>query len=343
MHTIDRYHRQTLLPQIGHQGQRRLAESSALLIGCGALGTTIADQLARAGVGHLILVDRDIVELTNLQRQTLFDERDVREAAPKAVAAARRLREINSSIEITPVVSDVHPGSIQELLREKVDLIVDGTDNVATRYLINDLATKHRINWIYGAAVGVEGRVFSIIPSGPCLRCVFPTPPSPGELPTCDTAGVLGMNAAIVGSMQAIEALRILTDQARGPTLLKLDPWAWRFRSIDLSDARNSDCPCCGKHDFEFLNAPSGQGALTLCGRNAVQVRPAHPPRLHLDEVATRLSKSGRTEKTPWFIRCILDDPAGISLTLFQDGRALIHGTSDLVRAKSIYARFIGQ
>lgn len=339
---MNRYHRQMLLPQIGPDAQQRLAGSRALLVGCGALGTTIADQLVRAGLGHLTLVDRDIVELTNLQRQTLFDERDAREGRPKAVAAAERLRAVNSSVQIDPVVADVHCGNIEDMSGGGFDLLLDGTDNVSTRYLLNDLAVKRAIPWVYGAAVGVEGRVMAVIPGGPCLRCVFATPPGPGELETCDTAGVLGMNAAIVGAFQAVEAMRILTGQARPPALLTIDAWNWRIRAVDLADGRRADCPCCGRKEFRFLDAPAGDSALTLCGRNAVQVRPTARVEIDLNQLAEKLKSAGRIDQTAYLLRCWLVDPAEISLTVFADGRALVQGTSDLLRAKSIYARFIG-
>lgn len=339
---MNRYHRQMLLPQIGPDAQQRLVGSRALLVGCGALGTTIADQLVRAGLGHLTLVDRDIVELTNLQRQTLFDERNAREGRPKAVAAAQRLRAVNSSVQIEPVVADVHSGNVEDLFGGGFDLLLDGTDNVSTRYLVNDLAVKRAIPWVYGAAVGVEGRVMGVIPGGACLRCVFPSPPGPGELETCDTAGVLGMNAAIVGALQAIEAVRILSGQPRPPALLTVDAWNWRIRAIDLTDARRADCPCCGRNEFQFLDAPAGDSALTLCGRNAVQVRPTARVEVDLGQLAEKLKSVGRIDQTPYLLRCWLVDPAEISLTVFADGRALVQGTSDLLRAKSIYARFIG-
>lgn len=339
---LDRYHRQMLLPQIGPDAQQRLAGSRALLVGCGALGTTIADQLVRAGLGHLTLVDRDIVELTNLQRQTLFDERDAREGRPKAVAAAERLRAVNSSVRIDAVVADVHAGNIEDLAGDGCDLLLDGTDNVATRYLINDLAVKRAIPWIYGAAVGVEGRVMAVVPGGPCLRCVFPAPPGPGELQTCDTAGVLGMGPSMVGALQGIEAIRILTGQARPPALLMVDAWNWRIRAIDLADARRTDCPCCGRKEFGFLDAPAGDSAVTLCGRNAVQVRPSARVEIDLNQLAEKLRQAGRIDQTAYLLRCWLVDPAEISLTVFADGRALVHGTSDLLRAKSLYARFVG-
>lgn len=337
-----RYHRQTLLPQIGEAGQCRLASSRVVLIGCGALGTTIADQLVRAGVGHLTIVDRDIVELTNLQRQTLFDESDAASELPKAIAAANRLRAINSSVEISPIVADVHSGNLEDLIKPGFDLLLDGTDNVQTRYLINDVSVKHRIPWIYGAAVATEGRVMSIVPPAtPCLRCIFPMPPGPQELQTCDTAGVLGMGASIVANYQAIEAIKLLTGASPASSLMRFDFWTPRTHSVAIADAKAADCPCCGQHRFEYLDSPTDNGA-SLCGRNAVQIRPVETLELNLDRLAEKLVLAGQVERKPYFIRCELNDPSYITFTIFPDGRSLIHGVTDIGRAKSLYSRFIG-
>lgn len=338
----NRYHRQTLLPQIGPQGQKRLAASRVLLIGCGALGTTLADQLVRAGIGHLTLIDRDIIELTNLQRQTLFDESDAARELPKAVAAANRLRAINSEVEINPVIADVHSGNIEDLAKPGFDLILDGTDNVQTRYLVNDVAVKHGLPWIYGAAVATEGRVMPIAaPATACLRCIFPTPPAPQDLQTCDTAGVLGMAATIIAAYQAIEAIKIITTGIASSTLLRLDFWPPRMHVVSTADARNPACPCCAGHQFEYLDAASESGA-ALCGRNAVQIRPNRSTELDLKTLADRLNAVGAVHRTPYFIRCQLNEPADISLTIFPDGRTLVQGVTDINRAKSLYARFIG-
>jgi adenylyltransferase/sulfurtransferase len=340
---LQRYQRQMLLAQVGEAGQRRLAAARVLLVGCGALGTTIADQLVRGGVGHLTVVDRDIVELTNLQRQTLFDERDAAEETPKAVAAATRLREINSAVEVAGIVADVHAGDVEDLLAPKFDLVLDGTDNVQTRYLVNDACVKHAVPWVYGAAVGVEGRVMGIVPgTTPCLRCVFPTPPGPLELPTCDTAGVLGMAASIVGAYQAIEAIKILTGRGASGELVRLDFWDTRTHVVNVADDRRADCPCCGQRRFEYLDAPAGSGTVALCGRNAMQVRPAGKVELNLERLAERLAEVGEVQRTAYFVRCRLADPAAVSLTVFPDGRALVHGVTDAGRAKAIYARFVG-
>lgn len=348
---VTRYHRQTLLPQIGTAGQARLAASRVLLVGCGALGTVVADQLARAGVGLLRVVDRDVVELTNLQRQVLFDEADAREGTPKAVAAARRLGAINSDVRVEPVVADLHGGNVEKLagLTEggpRVDLIVDGTDNVDTRYLLNDAAVKHGLPWVYGACVGTEGRVMAIRPPATaCLRCVFPEPPGPGELPTCDTAGVLGPVAAVVASLQSVAALKLLTGQASAHAneLVSLDLWKGRFRSASLEEAKRPDCPTCGARQFAFLDQPADGRSVTLCGRHAVQVLPAvRSARIDLTALAERLRPAGRVQATPFLVRCRPEGAGEIELTIFADGRAIVHGTSDFDRARSAYARWVG-
>lgn len=348
---IDRYHRQTLLPQIGGEGQARLRTASALLVGCGALGTVIADQLVRAGVGLIRIVDRDVVEETNLQRQVLFDESDVKSGLPKAIAAADRLRTVNSNVIIEPLVQDVHPGNIEALAGldihgKPVDLILDGTDNVATRYLINDVSVKHAIPWIYGACVGVEGRCMAIRPSvGPCLRCLFPEPPSAADLPTCDTAGVLASAAGIVASLQVAAALRTLLKMpdSLAESLIAFDAWQSRFKTIDLNSAKRPDCLTCGQRVFQFLQASADGQMTSLCGRDAVQVRSRMSSGVDLSKMAGKLSQSGRVQQTPYLLRCDLHEPQAVRLTVFPDGRAIIQGTTDPDRARSIYARFIGE
>jgi adenylyltransferase/sulfurtransferase len=346
---MDRYHRQMLLPFIGASGQAKLAAARVLLVGCGALGCVMADQLVRAGVGHLCLVDRDVVELTNLQRQVLFDEADAREGTPKAVAAARRLRAVNSAIEIEPLVVDVHAGNIEELAGlerggRRVDLILDGTDNVETRYLVNDVSVKHGIPWVYGACVGSEGRVMTIRPNrGPCLRCVFPQPPRAGELPTCDTAGVLGPAAAVVAALQTAASLQLLSgnESAVGEGLLTMDIWAGRFRMIDTG-GRRAECECCGRGRLEFLDRAIEQSAVQLCGRNAVQIRPARSNGFDLREVARRLGAVGTVQATDFLVRCQLAGEEGIGLTIFTDGRTLVQGTNDITRARTLVSRYVG-
>jgi molybdopterin-synthase adenylyltransferase len=337
---MDRYQRQTLLPAIGTAGQSRLAAARVLLVGCGALGCAVADQLVRAGVGKLRLVDRDVVELTNLQRQMLFDEADAREGTPKAVAAGRRLLAINSSVQIEPVVTDFHSGNAQELIR--CDLIIDGTDNVETRYLINDVAVKHGIPWVYGACVGTDGRVMFVDPGkGPCLRCVFPEPPSTGELPTCDTAGVLGSAAMIVASLQVIAAIKFLVGETPSYDLSTMDLWKGRFHSIDTGE-RLIDCPCCGQRRFEFLDRPVERSAVQLCGRNSVQIRPARAASLELKDIARKLGAVGPVQAGEFLVRCQPLAEANVQLTVFADGRTVVQGTSDITRARTLVSRYVG-
>lgn len=340
---MERYSRQILLPQIGPEGQARLRGARVLLVGVGALGSAIAELMTRAGIGFLRIADRDIVERSNLQRQMLFDESDARDGVPKAVAAARRLAAINSDVRIDPQPVDVATDNIVSVA-EDVDLILDGTDNAATRYLVNDAAVKLGKPWVYGACVGVEGRMMALTAAqGPCLRCVFPDPPAPGELPTCDTVGVLGPVAAIVGACQAIAALRLIASGAEAAgRLLVIDGWNFSVRTVDLSSARDPQCPCCGLMRFEFLDAPTQTGAV-LCGRQAVQIRPARAVRLDLDRLSRRMQQAGvEHRRTTVFARIQVPGETGLSLTAFADGRAIVQGTSDLTRARSLYDRFIG-
>jgi len=336
---MSRYSRQLLLPQIGPAGQERLRAGRALLVGCGALGTVIAEQLCRAGVGFIRIADRDVVEISNLQRQTLFDERDANDATPKAVAAGNRLRAINTKVSVEPHVIDVGPDNIESLVHD-VDIILDGTDNVATRYLINDVAVKLAKPWVYGACVGVEGRVMPIARGRACLRCIFPEPAAAGELPTCDTVGVLASVAGIVASWQVIAALRFLMNDAPPPQMLTIDAWSQRMRSIDISDARRAECVCCGLNDYEFLNRSADRGA-SLCGRDAVQVRAPVGTRLNLGQLSQRLARVARTEQTPYLLRVMLKDSSA-KLTVFADGRAIVHGTDDVARARVIYDQVVG-
>jgi molybdopterin/thiamine biosynthesis adenylyltransferase len=312
-----------------------------VLIGCGALGCAIADQLVRAGLGHLRIVDRDIVEFTNLQRQVLFDEADASAGLPKAVAAAKRLRAVNGEVAIEPIVLDLHAANAEETIGS--DLILDGTDNAETRYLLNDVAVKNNLPWVYGACVGMEGRMMAVRPGNtPCLRCLFPTPPALGSLPTCDTTGILGPVAAMVGSLQAVAAIQLLIDAEPPRQLMTIDGWRGRFHATPL-DGPSDACPCCAEKRFDYL-AMRSRVPVALCGRNAVQVQPAagagEPFAMEL--VAEKLRTAGRVEQTPYLLRCTLESAPDIRLTLFTDGRMIVHGTSDLQQARSIYARYVG-
>ena len=336
---MDRYHRQTLLPQVGPAGQRRLAGASVLIVGVGALGTVVAESLARAGVGRLTLADRDVIELTNLQRQTLFAEADVR--SPKAVAAAGRLRAVNGEIDVRPAVIDVAADNVEHLIDQSgAMLLIDGTDNVATRYLVNDVAVKRHLPWVYGGCVGVEGRVMAVVPGvTPCLRCMFPEPPTAGEVATCDTSGVLGPAAGVVANLQAAAAIRLLVGGPPPTKLVTIDAWSWRLREIDVADARRDDCPTCGLRRFNFLNAPAAQTA-TLCGRGTVQVRTHAVAGFSLDSAESLLRQRFDVDRNPYLLRTTLEP--GLSLTLFADGRALVHGTGDVTLARSLVGRYLG-
>jgi adenylyltransferase/sulfurtransferase len=342
-----RYSRQVLLPQIGQAGQARLSSSSVLLVGCGALGSVIAEQLVRAGIGFLRIVDRDIVELSNLQRQVLFDESDARDGMPKAIAAKNRLGAINSSTKVESSVADLNARNVQEFVQVqgssgKVDLVLDGTDNVGTRYLLNDVAVKCELPWVYGGCVGTEGRVLAIRPGvTACLRCVFPEPPEPADLPTCDTAGVLGPVAGIVASLQVIAAMKMLLDPSSGGEMIRLQGWNAALRVVDTRGSRRADCVTCSLRRFEFLDNPAATGAV-LCGRDAVQVLPERAGRFDLDRLAARLGTAADIEQTPYLLRCAMRDDQSIRLSVFPDGRAIVHGTSDTARARSLYARYVG-
>ncbi len=339
-----RYDRQTRLPGIGPAGQARLADATVLLVGCGALGTVIADQLARAGVGTLRIVDRDLVEWSNLQRQVLFCEEDAREGRPKAEAAADRLGRVNSAIRIEAEVVDFNHRNA-ERLAAGVDLLLDGTDNFETRYLLNDVAVRHGIPMIYGGAVGTRGMAMPILPDdGPCLRCLFDAPPPAGSTPTCDTAGILGPVASIVASVQAGEAIKLLvgaTDRV-SRSLLEFDLWEGERRRIGLADARRPDCPCCARGEFEYLSGALTQAAVSLCGRDAVQVLPPADAPFDLEAVASKLASVGAFSGSGALVRGRLTGEPGISLTVFADGRTIVHGTDDPERARSLCARYIG-
>jgi adenylyltransferase/sulfurtransferase len=337
----DRYHRQRILPQVGDAGQARISDARVVLIGSGALGTVLAEAMARAGVGNLIIADRDLVELTNLQRQTLYTEADAAESRPKALAAAHRLAQINSQITIEPRPLDVDGANVEKLIAGAT-LVLDGTDNAATRYLINDACVKQGLAWIYGAALAMEGRVMPVLPGrGPCLRCIFREMPPAGELDTCDTAGVLGATAGIVASLQSALAIRLLVTGQAPLQLHAIDAWDGRIQAVDVSEARDPDCPCCGTREFEFLGRASADSA-ALCGQDAVQIRPPRETRVDLAALARRLSGTGQVQALPLMLRIVPGERPALKLTVFSDGRMIVQGTRDVAEARSIYARFVG-
>lgn len=369
---LERYHRQMLLPGFGEEGQRKLLNAKVLVVGCGALGTVIANMLARAGVGHLVIVDRDFIEITNLQRQVLFDENDVREAIPKAEAAKRKIAQINSQVKVEAIVDDVNHTNIEKLATGlpgvgKVDLIMDGVDNFETRYLANDVAVKHGIPYVYGGAVGTVGASYAILPhthgeadssSGqtpweklgkatPCLRCIFEQAPPPGVNPTCDTAGVIGPAVSIVSNYQVAEALKILTGNLDVvcPTMLNFDLWANTIKQFKVARAYDvGECECCKKRNFEFLDGKFGSSTTTLCGRNAVQLsQKSNGQKMDFNEIAKRLESHGKVTANKFMLRAdITDNGEPYELTLFSDGRAIVKGTKHANVAKSIYAKYVG-
>ena len=336
----DRYSRQILFNPIGEEGQRRLKSARALIVGCGALGSAHAEALCRAGVGRLRLVDRDFVEPSNLQRQTMFTESDAENRLPKAIAAANHLREINSEIEIEPHIADVNHSNIEQLI-EGCDVVLDGTDNFATRYLVNDACVKHTINWIYGAAVGSYGVTMTIRPHRTtCLRCVFEETPAAASAPTCDTAGVIMPIINIVAAVQVSEALKLLTerfDDLHG-SLMQFDVWHNEWRKIDPGAPR-ADCPSCGLGTFETLAPVSDETAAVLCGRDAIQISPSQPTRVNFASLAERLRRAGEVKFNEYLLRF---RTGNFELTVFKDARSIIRGTNEIATARSLYAKYIG-
>jgi len=360
---VSRYHRQTLLPGFGAAGQARLAASTAFIAGCGALGSVAADLLARAGVGRLIIADRDVVDLTNLQRQVLFDEQDVAEGIPKAEAARRRLAAVNSAIAVTAVIDDINYATI-ERHAAGADILIDGLDNFETRYLLNDFAVKHGVPYMYGGAVGTTGAALAILPhtahgdapwetgaSGsaatPCLRCLFEEAPPPGASPTCDTVGVLASVVTTIASFEVTEALKVLTGNYERVcrTLLNVDVWANSLYQLDVDRVyEHGDCPSCKRRSFEYLEGARGSGATTLCGRDAVQL--AHKGQqgdVNLEDIGARLQQHGQVTVNAYMLRAqITENGRPYVLSVFPDGRAIVHGTAEASVARGVYAKYVG-
>lgn len=336
----ERYSRQILFREIGREGQERLLNARVLLVGCGALGAAHAEMLARAGVGLLRIVDRDFVEHTNLQRQTLYKESDADERLPKAVAAKNRIAEINSEIEVEAIVADVNYSNIESLI-DGCDLVLDGSDNFQVRYLLNDACVKHNKIWIYGAAVSSYGTTMTIIPGvTPCLRCIFDEMPDAGSSPTCDTAGVIMPIIATVSATQVAEALKVLVGdfKALHGSLMQFDVWANDRQRIKLG-LPNADCKTCGGRNFEFLDAESGDFSAVLCGRNAVQIAPPKNVQLDLEALADRLQFSVAVNLNEYLLRFTAGEN---EVTVFRDGRAIVKGTDDVSVARTLYAKYIG-
>lgn len=337
-----RYDRQARFAPLGEEGQRRISAARALVCGCGALGSVVAETLARAGVGFVRIVDRDFVELNNLQRQVLYDEQDVADGLPKAIAAASKLRRINSEIEIEPVVADVTYRNIGELATD-VDVILDGTDNFGIRFLLNDFSVKHGKPWIYGGCIGAEGQTMTILPDETaCLACLMADAPPPGTTPTCDMAGIIAPIIGVIASIESAEALKILSGNRETVSrkLTIVDLWDNQVRQIDLKKLKeSSDCRVCVHREFTWLSGDRGESTAVLCGRNAVQLSAPSGTSLSLDSLADRLAGLGQIQKNAFLLRLHVD---GYVLTVFPDGRTIVGGTDDIATARTVHARYIG-
>jgi len=335
---MSRYSKQVLFRPLGEEGQKKLGASRVTLVGAGALGSTLAGHLVRAGVGSLRICDRDFVELDNLQRQTLYDEEDVRQNLPKAVAAAQKLARVNSEVRVEPRVCDVNHANVEELARD-AGVVLDGTDNFETRFVLNDACVKLGKPWVYGGCVGSYGMVLPVLPGeGPCFTCLLGEMPAPGSSPTCDTAGVLNTAVGVVASLQANEALKILAGRREAllPGLQTLDVWTNAFHLVKVP--RNPACETCGARRFRYLDS-GAFGATTLCGRNAVQITPAPGARIDLADAERRLAPLGNVRRNAYLLKLAVD---GCELTLFPDARAIVQGTNDPARARSLYAKYVG-
>lgn len=327
-------------------GQARILNGSVAVVGLGALGCAVVDLLARAGVGRLLLVDRDVVEWTNLQRQTLYTEDDAGRGVPKVEAAAARVRAINSGVECIPAAADLTSECAERLLGFPAGgphVIVDATDNHETRFLLNDVAVAHGVPLAYGGVIGTRGMHATFLPGGPCLRCVFGDPSSPGTVPTCDTAGVLGSAVVTVAAAQVTDAIKVLLGRSDvvGRTLTDFDVWSGAHRVVRLG-AADPACVCCGRKRFEFLRADASGDVVGLCGQNAVQVRPAHAGEVDLGALSQRLAVVGSVQRSRFMVRFMPSEGGGIALSVFGDGRVIVHGTVDPVMARTLYAKFVG-
>ena len=332
---MSRYSRQEVLPQVGEGGQTRLGQATVLVLGLGALGTNAASLLARAGVGTMRLVDRDVVELSNLQRQVLFSEADLNR--PKAVAAAERLRAINSEIRIESRVKDVSAGNVGDLLAG-VDLVLDGTDNLETRLVLNDACVQSGLPWVYAAVVATHGMVLPITPHNTaCFRCLVPSLPAPGTMETCDTAGILNSVSHAVSGFEVTEGLRLLLGHPPLGHLLVFEGWEPELRRIRIG--RRPGCPACEAGRYEFLETRGGGIATSLCGRDSVSVDPGLSRDIDLEGVAQKLAGRGTVRRIDGLVMAEVD---GFHLTVFADGRAIVRGTDDPPIARSVYSKYIG-
>jgi molybdopterin-synthase adenylyltransferase len=327
---------------LGTEGQERLGAAHALLVGCGALGSHVADLLVRAGVGTITIADRDFVERSNLHRQTLFDEEDVVQGLPKAAAAARHLAAINPLVRVVAQPVHLDAGNI-EALAAGAGVIVDGTDNFETRFVLNDYSLRRGIPWIYAACVGSYGLTMTILPKEtPCLRCVVRTQPTPGSVESCDTAGVIAPVAAVIAAIEATEAIKILSGAADTVSheLFAIDLWDNTTQRLRLDrDTLGGGCPACERGDYEYLERRQGGRAVTLCGRNAVQIQPGTDAGVDLGALESRLRAAGAVVRNPFLVRAEIE---GLAIAVFADGRAIVSGTGDAGRARSLYDRYVG-
>lgn len=342
-----RYIRQLRLPFWDQAAQDRLASSHAMIVGCGALGCPSADLLARAGVGKITIIDRDLVDYSNLHRQTLFCDADARDQLPKAQAARNRLRAVNPEIDIEAVVADFGAYDAERIVINsrfgKPDVLLDGTDNFETRFLINDLSVMHRIPYVYGGAIATKGMAAVFIPGKtPCLRCLFSAPPPPGSQPTCETAGVFAPVSAIIASYQASEALKLLLgadDRVMG-SMLEFDLWEGQRRRIELAKLKDPQCTCCNERNFEFLDRDDEE-SLSICGRSAIQINPHTKSSVDMEQLTQSLNLHGTFQSTPFTIKGKLTEN-DIGVTVFRDGRTIFEGIDDPAVARALYARYIG-
>ena len=337
---VGRYSRQELFAGLGREGQERIRRARVLVVGAGALGSALAEMMTRAGVAALTLVDRDYVEASNLQRQSLYDESDAARALPKAIAAEAKLRAINSDVEVRGLVADLAADNAPGILRGH-GLVLDGTDNFETRFLVNDLCVREGIPWVYGACVGAYGLALAVRPRvSPCLRCVLEERPEPGSGPTCDTAGVIAPIVHVVAGIQGGEALKLIAERhdALFPGVVTVDLWSGLFSVMDLRD-RKPSCPACTLGCFEHAQAIGAGPSTVLCGRDAVQVRPAPGSTLDLAALAERLSAAGPVQRNEHLLRFAAPTA---ELVVFRDGRAIVKGVKDAAEARSLYARYVG-
>ena len=341
---LERYSRQILFREIGEDGQRQLLQNRAVLCGCGALGTVLAESMVRAGLGFLRIVDRDFVELSNLQRQVLFDEKDVAQRLPKAIAAAEKLKQINSSVSVEPVVADINHTNILSLI-QGADLILDGSDNFELRFLINDASLTNGVPWIYAGVVSSHGQVMPIFPGqSACLRCLMERMPDPGTTETCDTAGVIGPAVQVIASFAAVDALKILAGHPErvSRTLTYVDVWEGTFRKLNIGDLRErGDCPACKRGERSWLSGRESSQSSVLCGRQAVQVLPPHRSSIDFEQLAEKLNGAGEIQFNTYLLR-LNPFNTNYEITVFCDGRAIIKGTEDVATARALYARYIG-